>query len=305
MKFSVYQVSRKGGREVNEDRVGYTYTRDAVLLTLADGMGGHPDGEKAAEIAVRVFTQRFVSEAHPRLRDPRAFLERTLLDANQAIVDYAHAHSMSDYPRTTLVAAVVQAGGLSVVHSGDSRLYWIRHGHMVQRTRDHSYHDKPELFRQIPAGVNRSVLFTCLGSDTPPLYDVFGPQALEQGDRLLLCSDGLWSVMTDEDVAIGLHGVPLQDAVHALADEAEHKAGRHGDNVSLLALEWDTADDFASTQVVIRSEGLADRSFASSFGAVDDAAETAADAFDEDTIERAIAEINEAIRRTALRKRDP
>ncbi|WP_180683928.1 PP2C family protein-serine/threonine phosphatase [Tepidicella baoligensis] len=304
MRFSVYQVSRKGGRALNEDRVGYTYTREAVLLVLADGMGGHPEGEKAAEIAVRVFTQRFVDRAKPRLDDPRAFLEQTVLAANQAIVDYARSQSMRDNPRTTLVAAVVQAGALCALHSGDSRLYWVRQGHLVQRTRDHSYHDKPGLFRQLPPGVNRSVLFTCLGSDTPPLYDMLGPADLEQGDRLLLCSDGLWGVMTDDDVASGLHGVPLQDAVNTLANEAEHKGGRHGDNVSLLALEWDTADDFEPTQVVIRSEGLADRPFASSFGSLDEASLAAADAFDEDAIERTIAEINEAIRRTSLRKRD-
>lgn len=302
MKFSVYQVSRKGGRLLNEDRMGYTYTRRAVLLALADGMGGHPEGEKAAEIAVRVLTQHFVKQAHPALKDPMAFLESTLLEANQAIVEYARSRGMEDNPRTTLVAAVIQDGVLSALHSGDSRLYWVRRGHMVHRTRDHSYHDKPELFRQLPPGVNRSVLFTCLGSDSQPLYDTLGPEELQAGDRLLLCSDGLWSVMEDDDVALGLHGVPLKDAINALADEAVTLGGRHGDNVSLVGLEWEAGDGYAPTQV-IRSDHLAESAFASSFGQADSVSLADAADFDEDAIERSIAEINEAIRRTGPRGR--
>lgn len=302
MKFSVYQVSRKGGRQINEDRLGYTYTRRAVLLALADGMGGHPEGEKAAEIAVRVFTRQFVAQAHPALPDPLAFLETTLLQANEAIVDYARSQSMVDNPRTTLVAAVIQDGVVTAVHSGDSRLYWVRQGHLVQRTRDHSYHDKPELFRQLPPGVNRSVLFTCLGSDTAPLYDVLGPADLFPGDRLLLCSDGLWSMIPDDDVAASLHGMPVRDAINALADDAVTRGGRHGDNVSLIGFEWEASDAFEPTQV-IRSDHLTDRPFSSSFGELDALAPDLLDDFDEAAIERSIAEINEAIRRTAPRKR--
>ncbi len=301
MKFAVYQVSRKGGRPINEDRLGYTYTREAVLLVLADGMGGHPEGEKAAEIAVQAFIHAFRAQAQPTLPDPQAFLEATVLAASQSIVDYARSQQMEDNPRTTLVAAVLQEGNVTALHSGDSRLYWARQGRLVQRTRDHTYHDKPELFRHLTTEVNRSVLFTCLGSDNPPLYDVLGPLPLHQGDRLLLCSDGLWSVMQDDDVAAGLHGIPLQDAVSQLADEALRKGGRHGDNVSLLGLEWETEDNFESTQVIL-PQALMGEAFVS---APNDSADATADdlaEFDDDAIERSIAEINEAIRRTALRK---
>lgn len=300
MKFAVYQVSRKGGRAINEDRVGYTYTREAVLLVLADGMGGHPEGEKAADIAVQFFVQRFKTQAQPRLLDPAHFLEDAVLSASQAIVDYAKSQHMDDNPRTTLVAAVVQDGMLTVLHSGDSRLYWVRQGHLLQRTRDHTYHDKPDLFKNLPVDVHRSVLFTCLGSDTQPLYDVLGPTPLNQGDRLLLCSDGLWSVMHDNDVAAGLHGLPLQDAVTQLADEAVTQGGRHGDNVSLLGLEWETADNFESTQVILPQSLLGEHSRLAEPGAGEPVADLAD--FDDEAIERSIAEINEAIRRTAVRK---
>ncbi len=301
MKFSVYQVSRKGGRPINEDRLGYTYTREALLLVLADGMGGHPEGEKAAEMAVQAFTRSFRRSAQPRLANPAAWLEQTVLAASQAIVDYAREQGMADNPRTTAVAVVVQDGQLTALHSGDSRLYWARQGHLVQRTRDHTYHDKPELFRHLPQDINRSVLFTCLGSDSAPLYDLTGPLPLHRGDRLLLCSDGLWSVMADDEVAAGLHGQPLKDAVSQLAEEALVKGGRHGDNVSLLGVEWDTEDHFAATEL-IRPEALAADAVVSSF---DDAAPAQAGDladFDEAAIDRTIAEINDAIRRTARRK---
>ncbi|NIC42688.1 PP2C family serine/threonine-protein phosphatase [Aquabacterium sp. A08] len=309
MKFSVYQVSRQGGRPLNEDRLGYTYTRGAVLLVLADGMGGHPEGEKAAEIAVQAFTRAFRAQAQPTLADPRAFLEATVLAASQAIADYARAAAMPDNPRTTAVAAVLQDGQLTALHSGDSRLYWVRQGRLLARTRDHTYHDKPELFRNLPPGLNRSVLFTCLGSDSPPLYDVLGPQALHDGDRLLLCSDGLWSVVADPDVAAGLHGLPLKDAVSQLADEALRKGGRHGDNVSLLALEWEADEAFAATEVIHPDALGAEDAVSSDAEALapgaahaTDATAGPDDAFDDEAIERTIAEINDAIRRTALRK---
>ena len=300
MKFSVYQVSQKGGRPINEDRLGYTYTRAAVLLVLADGMGGHPEGEKAADIAVRVFTQRFVAQAHPRLEDAQAFLEGSIDAANQAIMDYARDQAMPDNPRTTLVAAVLQEGSLCAVHVGDSRLYWTRRGRVVARTRDHSYQEQAELFKNAAVNVNRSVLFTCLGSPSRPIFDVMGPSPLQEGDRLLLCSDGLWGVMSDDDVAGGLHGVPLQDAVTHLADTALRKGGKHGDNVSVLALEWATPDQFEPTQV-ISTEDLAQGTVESTLHSADVTA--LSDHFDDDAIERSIAEINEAIRRTAERKR--
>ncbi len=303
MKFSVYQISRKGGRATNEDRLGYTYTREAVLLVLADGMGGHPEGEKAAELAVKVFTDAFVAQARPTLADVPRFLTQTLLEANQAIVDYALARQMDDNPRTTLVAAVLQDDQLCAVHAGDSRLYWVRRGRLLQRTKDHSYQEQAALFRSGSVNVNRSVLFTCLGSASAPIYDVLEPAPLEDGDRILLCSDGLWSVMPDADVAGGLHGMPLQDAVTHLANQAVQQGGRHGDNVSVLALEWASESDFTSTLVIQGDAMVGNERFASTFQTVVDD-ELLAD-FDEAAIERSIAEINEAIRRTAARKAPP
>lgn len=304
MRFTVCQLSLQGGRALNEDRLDHHSTGAAVLLVLADGMGGHPEGEMAAEIAVQTFVRRFNEAALPTLPDPRAFLEETVCAASQAIVDYARQRKMDDNPRTTAVAAVVQAGQLTVLHSGDSRLYWVRQGELVQRTRDHTYHDKPELFGRPPPELNRSVLFTCLGSDAAPLYDVLGPMPLHDGDRLLLCSDGLWSVMRDDEVTADLDRLPLQEAVSQLADDAVRRGGRHGDNVSVLGFDWESEDDFETTQLILPLGGLGglgDNGPATVQADGADVPRELAD-FDEDAIERTIAEINDAIRRTAGRK---
>jgi len=184
---------------------------------------------------VRTFVQAFVGQAVPKLADPRAFLEATAMQASQAIVDFAHAHHRTEHPRTTVVAAVVQDGELTALPSGDSRLYGARDERLVARTHDHSYHDKPGRFATRPAGVSRSVLCTGLRLDAPLLYDVLGPVALRHGDRVLLCSGGLWAVI-DDDLAAGQYGVPLADAVARLSELAVRRGGRHGDNVSLIGL---------------------------------------------------------------------
>jgi PPM family protein phosphatase len=301
MKFSVYQVSRKGGRPLNEDRLGYSYTRDAVLLVLADGLGGHPEGEKAAEIAVRLFSERFLDAARPALPDVPGFLAQTLTEANRAILDHALAQGLEDNPRTTIVAVVVQDGRFQGIHSGDSRWYWLRDGHMLQRTRDHTYHEQARFGQAMPAHANRNILFTCLGTPGAPLYDLSVPALLQDGDRLLLCSDGLWGVMPDEVIAAGGLQGTVQSAAVALADRALRLGGPHGDNVSVLMFEWDTPDDFPTTQR-IQTEGLGDSGFASTIQLVPGDDDPDPEDFDEAAIERSIAEINEAIRRTAAKR---
>jgi PPM family protein phosphatase len=304
MKFTVYQTSRRGGREINEDRLGYSYTREAVLLVLADGMGGHPEGEKAAELAVEVFNQRFLAAAKPELEDVQRFLTDSLHAANRRILDYAVERQMTDNPRTTLVAAVLQSGRLSTIHCGDSRFYWVRGGRVLSRTRDHSYSEKSELFAKgqlPPQAISRNVLFTCLGSPAVPLFDVSQPAPLHQGDRVLLCSDGLWGVLADETIGAGLSDGPIKDAVLRLTGWALDRGGKHGDNVSLLALDWETPDEFEPTHV-ISTDAVGEDGFSSSLHQATDAALSDLDDFDDAAIERSIAEINQAIQKTAVRQ---
>lgn len=299
MKFSVFQVSRKGGRDKNEDRMGYCYTRESVLFVLADGMGGHPEGEVASQIALQTVSALFQKEAKPALKDVPAFLGASLMAAHHQIIRYAGDKGMLDTPRTTLVVAVVQDGTVTCVHCGDSRLYVVRDHALLTRTRDHSYmeHQPPGVLRM--DRINRNILFTCLGSPTKPVFDVTGPVMLQQGDKILLCSDGLWGTLPDADIVRQLSTQSVSDAVPELVEQALRRGGEHCDNVTVIALEWETPDSFESTRG-ISTDSISDGVFASTIQA--GVLDTVVEDLDDAAIERSIAEINEAIRRSAERK---
>lgn len=294
MKFSVFQVSRRGGRPKNEDRMGYSYTREAGLFVVADGMGGHPQGDVAAAIALDTLDKLFQRKADPRLTDPRAFLDEAVLQAHRQMVDYASSHSMPDSPRTTVVACVVQDGCATWAHCGDSRLYLVRKGALQVRTRDHSYAERPKVQPTSGNLVNRNVLFTCLGSPNRPLVDMSSTTPLEDGDRVLLCSDGLWSVLAEREIVAVLGAHAVSESVPTLVERALRGAGSASDNVTAVAFEWEASGDDGSRA------GFGHEMFAADAPS-DGAARHDHHELDDDAIERSIAEINEAIRRTALR----
>ncbi|MCX7256672.1 MAG: protein phosphatase 2C domain-containing protein [Polaromonas sp.] len=297
MKFSVFQLSRIGGRGKNEDRMGYCYTRESGLFVLADGMGGHPEGEVASQLALETVSALYQRQARPIIQDPAEFLARALMAAHQQIVRYATAKGMLDTPRTTLVAAILQGTEATWVHCGDSRLYVVRDGQLLMRTRDHSYLEQQNAGVIKFDHVNRNILFTCLGSPIKPVFDK-ASVPLMLGDKLLLCSDGLWGTLSDEEIVQRLAGKSVSQAVPELVESALRAGGERCDNVTVLAMEWETPDVFAVTQ------NMAIDTIAGDFASTIQSGhtESMADDLDEDMIERSIAEINEAIRRTAAKK---
>ena len=303
MKFSVFQVSRKGGREKNEDRMGYCYTSDSALFMLADGMGGHPEGEVAAQLAIQSMAALFQKEAKPELPKVPVFLYNAVRSAHRQILRYALDRGLLDAPRTTVVLAVIQNGAMFLTHCGDSRLYLLRQGELLLRTRDHSLLEqdllKPAALRSERAR-NRNVLFTCLGSPTSPVYEVQGPVSLQQGDRVMLCSDGLWSAVSEQDIVADLMQKPIDVSVPDLVEKALRLGGSRADNVTCMALEWETPDALASTRGDISTDAILDGGFASTVQAGWE--DSQGDDLDDQAIERSIAEINAAIRRSAQKK---
>jgi len=282
--------------------MGYCYTKASGLFLLADGMGGHPEGEVASQMTLQVISALYQKEAIPELPDVREFFNRAVMAAHRQILRYAAERNLPDTPRTTLVAAVVQGGAVHWVHCGDSRLYFVRQGELLARTRDHSYSEQKEMVSPAgaPVGFNRNVLFTCLGSPTRPVFDMTGPVPLHQGDRLLLCSDGLWGPLQDADIVYHLSQKPVGEAAPDLVEQAMLKGGPHCDNVTVIAVEWETPDSFESTQGTISTDSISEGVFASTVQAA--WADAEVDDLDDEAIERSIAEINEAIRRSAARK---
>lgn len=295
MKFSVYQISRQGGRERNEDRMGYAYTRESGLFVLADGMGGHPEGAMAAQLALQTFSAYFQKTANPVVREVPDFLSSALMAAHHQIIRYAAEKGMLDTPRTTLVAALMERGQMHWVHCGDSRLYVVREGALLTRTRDHSYMEQQAHMGRSTDHINRNILFTCLGSPAKPVFDLSGPLSLQQGDRVLLCSDGLWGTVSDEEIAAELARRPLEQSVPDLVETALRRGGPRCDNVTVLAMEWETAEAYQNSSV--STDEVEDGFFASTIQS--GTPDSTMDDLDDAAIERSIAEINAAIRRTA------
>lgn len=245
MKFKVVVDSRVGGRATNQDRADWAYTDAALLLVVADGMGGHRQGEVASRIAVDKLIERFRARAVPELQDPARFLEESIGAAHKAINDYAALRTIprGEAPRTTCVACVVQDGDATWAHVGDSRLYHLRDGKVIKRTLDHS---RVQMLLDTGAITEaearnhpqRNLVLSCLGGDMAPRIEIARPMPLQQGDVLALCTDGVWAPLADR-LAAGF-GQPLPLAVPCLLDQAETIAGTGCDNLTLLALRWES-----------------------------------------------------------------
>ncbi len=302
MRFSVFQVSRRGGRETNEDRMGYCFTREAGLFALADGMGGHPEGEVAAQIALQTLAALFQQDARPVLEDPQRFLQETIVIAHQQLLRYAASKGLTDTPRTTIVACILQGNQAWWAHCGDSRLYLVRGGKLIARTRDHSYSELQEALGRVGRGAepfNRNVLFTCLGSPGKPMIDCQGPLIMEASDRFLLCSDGLWGSVEDHEIVQHMADQAIAEAVPELVEQALRRGGARSDNVTILSVEWEGEGEPSGET----TQNLGNSGFASTIqGALDaDLVAGMAD-MDDEEIERSVREINEVIRQSGRRR---
>jgi protein phosphatase len=307
MQFSVYQQSHIGGRKLNQDRMGYLYTRDALLLVLADGMGGHQRGEVAATIALQSIATRFKAQATPYVRKPERFLEEALRQAHDDIMRYTRDKAMPDSPRTTIVACLVQHNSAVWAHCGDSRLYWLRRGQILGRTRDHSHIEYLIAKGQADASErathpDRNKLYNCLGASTPPKVELSRGAGLEPGDVLLLCSDGLWSMLPDTEIAHRLSTQSVVQAVPEMIAMATAIAGSRGDNATALAIQWQGAGTPADAgdPSVVSTQTVPEGEVASRIdGPAAAPAPAPDDPFDEDDIEKAIAEIRDAIEKSS------
>ena len=243
MRFSIYQESQVGGRSSNQDRMGYCFTREAVLLVLADGMGGHSHGEVAAVIALQAMGEMFKKAARPLIAEPAAFLEELIFTAHLALHRFRAEQRLVDTPRTTIVVCLVQQGQAQWIHCGDSRLYWLRGGRILARTLDHSHVERLISTGRLPPyegarHPDRNKLYNCLGAPTLPGIDRSGVMPLKAGDQLLLCSDGLWNSIPEHQLAYRLSVSPLEQAVPEMVSSAVITGGKTGDNVTALAFTW-------------------------------------------------------------------
>lgn len=243
MKFTIYQNSRQGPRPYNQDRLAYSYSKDALLLVVADGMGGHRHGEIAAQLAVTTMTESFQRLAVPALSSPAKFLIDHIQQVHDMIDQVTQEREMLDAPRTTIVAAIVQRGVLYCAHVGDSRLYHFRDGHLLYRTEDHSVvqslYNKGMINKDdMSTHPYRHKVYSCLGGDVPPKIDLSDRQELLEGDTILLCTDGVWGAIDDNQIKQILSGPSISDNITRLLNQTEEISKVHGDNMSAIGLQW-------------------------------------------------------------------
>jgi serine/threonine protein phosphatase PrpC len=300
MRFTIFQDSKVGDRKDNEDRVGYSYSRDVLLMVIADGMGGHLQGEVAAEIAVSEITRRFQQEARNKLRRPFDFLVSAIQSAHRAIVSHAVEHNLLECPRTTCVACIVQGGRAYWAHAGDSRLYVLRDGQLIAATQDHSKVQQmidagaitPEMAMRHP---DRNKIFSCLGGVVPPVIDTGRDFSLDIGDTIVLSTDGFWSQIPASIIGTMLRKQTVMELLPGLLAEAQRRAQGESDNLSVVAMTWENQEDLR----VADTQSLDDEQFATSTNTTQQLnpdGKPSEDVTDED-IERAIAEIQSAIRK--------
>ena len=282
--------------------MGYSFTRDALLLLLADGMGGHIQGDMAATIALQTIDALFQQSASPYIKKPERFLEESFLAAHREIHRYCADNHLPETPRTTIVACLVQHNVATWAHCGDSRLYWMRQGQILARTRDHSRIETLIAQGKVAPSErgthpDRNKLFNCLGAPSLPLVELSRRASLQAGDVMLLCSDGLWGVLDDQILADRLHNQTIVRAVPDLITTAIGIAGKSSDNVTALAMMWESSSLNDSTTILTHS--LPVGSVTTTIQAPRPADSEPADAFSDHEIEKAIDEIRNAIEKSS------
>lgn len=242
MRYATAVANHLGNRSVNQDRFAIVETSEGVLLALADGMGGMPQGERAAQILIDTAREHYLQAARP-LGAIDSFFTGIIQDAHQRLLHLSDMQNGGSIPGTTAVLALLQHGRLDWAHVGDSRLYLFRNGLPVFRTQDHSFVE--QLCQQgrirrseCERHPRRHSITQCVGGlPHMPKVEIGKGKRLEIDDIVLLCSDGLWGALDDAQLGLMLRrGQTLEAALEAMATRAEQNSYPHSDNISAVAL---------------------------------------------------------------------
>ncbi len=233
-------VGRK--REHNEDNMAYVIPKDpqvmaikGALFIVADGMGGHAAGEVASEIAVDTVSNAYYQDDND---DVTFSLVQAIRRANAAIHQRAAENMLRSGMGTTCVAAVLRGNMAYIANVGDSRAYLVRSGQVRQISQDHSW-----VYEQVRAGLltedqarthaQRNVITRSLGTQAEVEIDIFHEQ-LQEGDTLVLCSDGLSGLVSDEELQRTVEQFMPQESVYHLVERANENGGP--DNITAIVV---------------------------------------------------------------------
>jgi protein phosphatase len=224
-------------RDHNEDNFAFLVLEDKTLFAVADGMGGHDAGEIASAVAVEAVCSE-VREGVVRGTDPLELVERAMERANSEVKREASCKGSN--MGTTLCVALVSEGTVFVGNVGDSRVYWIENGSITQITEDHSVVAKLVATRQLTKEEARNhprsnLLYRTIGNDETVTVDTYRKE-LTRGGTLLLCTDGLWGEVDDEELRKICAGEEHTGLICArLVQRAEANGGK--DNITAIAVK--------------------------------------------------------------------
>ncbi len=248
MQIETADVSLIGHREENQDRVAIASDEQAVLLAVIDGMGGHAEGARAAETALATLLEAFWQMPHP-VFDPLGFMHLSLGRAHEEVVKLGAGLGMEARPRATCALCLVQDGAAYWAHVGDSRIYQLRQQHVIERTRDHSHVEV--LLREgliteaeVQGHPMRNYVECCLGGDAVlPEMTISTRRRLKSGDMLVLCTDGMWANLKDQDFVrfAQASGKTLRESLTDLGHQAVEASAPYSDNTTAAALRWRAA----------------------------------------------------------------
>jgi serine/threonine protein phosphatase PrpC len=243
MKYQLATACRLGNRKANQDRFAVVETSNAVMMVVADGMSGHSDGKLAADTLVESVVRSFNNTKFPH-PTPQTFFQQILTIAQQEVLAAGAKQSPPVAPRTTCVLCLVQQGTATWAHVGDSRVYWIRNGKILEQSRDHSrveqmYQQGLITAEQKERHPQRNIVTQCIGSpNKPPRPTISQKPPLAADDVLLLCSDGLWGQLPNEQLADHFKRYSVDYALEKLAHDAEANGFPKSDNISGIAFRW-------------------------------------------------------------------
>lgn len=228
-------------RQQNEDDVRTGLFEDGAWAVVCDGMGGANAGEVASQNGVQVISdgicKNYTAEASSNTI--KYLLHGAVCDANTVIFNLSEAYEHLSGMGTTAVAAIVTKGMVSVCHVGDSRAYLLREDSIEQITRDHSIVQQlvdagtltPEEARVHP---RRNIITRCLGV-RPHVECDYSEHHIEPGDVVLLCSDGLTSYLSNEEILEYSQRLDPSALIRELVEEAKRRGG--GDNITVAVIE--------------------------------------------------------------------
>ncbi len=243
MQFDIAQVNRLGNRQSNQDRFTVIERDEGLLAVLADGMGGRARGDIAAQMLIE--SAKTLSQHHQKpVKDVPQFLDMIVKRAHQMIAQYSEELQLGFLPGTTGVLGYFREHEVTIGHVGDSRFYHYRGNEMKFHTVDHSF-----IQAQVSKGVmtldeaklhpNKNQITRCIGCRiTPPVTEISGPISLIKSDTVLLCSDGLWGSLSDQQIGNLLQRQEVSKIAEQLAEEAERRSYPQSDNISVIVLRY-------------------------------------------------------------------